>query len=427
MKPHFFARFMLALALLSGLAGVAEANPRYAGFVMDARTGKVLYAENADAPRYPASLTKMMTLYLTFEALDAGRIHESSRIPVSRNAASEPPSKIGLRAGSTITVKQAMLALVTKSANDAATALGEFLGGSEAGFARMATAKAHALGMRNTTFRNANGLPDARQKTTARDMAILGVALREHFPKHYSIFSTRSFAYGKSVFGNHNRLLRQVKGVDGIKTGFTNASGFNLVTSVRDRGRLLVAVVMGGTSSASRDAHMRELVARYLPKASTRGKGNLVRRPGNTAIVTASIQAKSRDVPVPVLRAARPATSASATAMMPVPEPRASEVEVASLAAMGDASVPVSVEAAAGWTIQIGAVPAKADALDLLRRVRSQVSGPLDGAEPLVVQFEKGGQLFYRARFGGFDGKESAWAACGAVKKQGFGCWASEG
>lgn len=429
---------ILAFALLSAFAVRVEANPRYAGFVMDARTGKVLYAENADARRYPASLTKMMTLYLAFEALEAGRIKETSRIPVSRKAASEPPSKIGLKAGSTITVKEAMLALVTKSANDAATALGEYLGGSEAGFAAMATAKARALGMRSTAFRNAHGLPNPGQYTTARDMALLGVALREHFPRRYSIFQTRSFAYGRNVFGNHNRLLNQVRGVDGIKTGFINASGFNLVTSVNHNGRLLVAVVMGGATAAGRDAHMRDLVARYLPKAATRGAGGLIAkgRPSSPpVVVTAAAPDVARPetarIPVPQVRASEPMAVAS-LGMLPVPAPRGAQAEVAALAAVPipPAALPGSEgerQVAGGWTIQIAAVPGRNEALDLLHRVRSKVAGPLRSAEPLVLAYDADGQTVYRARFSGFSGKDSAWAACGAVKKQGFNCWASEG
>ncbi|MCX8998022.1 D-alanyl-D-alanine carboxypeptidase [Rhizobiaceae bacterium BDR2-2] len=421
----FLTRLLVALALVLGIAGTAAANPRYAGFVIDARTGKVLYAENADARRYPASLTKMMTLYLAFEALDAGRMRETTRIAVSRRAAAEPPSKIGLKAGSTITVRDAMLALVTKSANDAATALGEHLGGSEAGFARMATEKARALGMRNTTFRNAHGLPNPRQVTTARDMAILGIALREHFPQRYAIFQTRSFSFGKQVFGNHNRLLQQVKGVDGIKTGYINASGFNLVTSARSGNRSIVAVVMGGNTAASRDAHMRDLIARYMPKASTRGGGGLVAKRGVSPVVTSSIAPEIRQAPVPTLRAEQTVQSAS-LGMLPVPEPRGAQAEVAALAQAADQSETFQ-EAAGGWTIQIAATPGRDDALSILERARSRVPGPLRDAAPLVVEYRTGGQTVYRARFAGFSGKDSAWQACGALKKHGFNCWASEG
>ena len=241
-----------------GFAAPAQANPRYASIVVDVATGEVLHGSNADATRYPASLTKIMTIYLLFEALETGRISKNTPIPISAKAAAEPPSKLGLRAGSTITVESAILALITRSANDVATAVGEFLGGSESKFASMMTAKARQLGMNSTTFRNAHGLPNNQQVTTARDMAILGLAVREHFPQHYSYFGTRQFTFNGQRIGNHNRLLGRVTGVDGIKTGFIRASGFNLVTSVRTGGRSVVAVVMGGRTGASRDDHMAE-------------------------------------------------------------------------------------------------------------------------------------------------------------------------
>ena len=255
----------------------AQANSKYAAIVVDANTGKTLFSSSADAPRYPASLTKMMTLYLTFEALASGKLKTSSKVSFSKNASAEPPTKLGVKAGGSITVETAILSLVTKSANDAATALAEKLGGSEAGFARQMTAKARQLGMTGTIFRNAHGLPNPAQHTTARDMATLGIALHEHFPQYYDYFSVRSFKYGKKRLSNHNRLLGRIKGVDGIKTGYTRASGFNLASSVSDGNRRIVAVVMGGRTGKSRDNHMAELIRTWLPKASTkRGGGDLV-------------------------------------------------------------------------------------------------------------------------------------------------------
>src|SRR5690606_20380488 len=269
---------------------------------MDAKTGKVLYESSADEKRYPASLTKMMTLYLTFDALSSGRISKNTSIPVSAHAASEPPSKLGLKPGQTITVDQAIKALVTKSANDAATALGEFLGGSEANFAKLMTAKARQLGMKSTVFRNAHGLPDPRQYTTARDMARLGVALREHHGRYYDYFSTRSFTYKGRRYGNHNRLLGRVEGVDGIKTGYIRASGFNLVTSVKTGGRSIVAVVMGGRTGRSRDEHMAELISRYLPKASKGTDRDLIARGLGAGVAVAAMMIPGREVPVPTSR-----------------------------------------------------------------------------------------------------------------------------
>ena len=218
----------------------------------------------------------MMTLYLIFEGLASGKIKKTSQVPFSQHAASRPPTKLGVKAGGSASVETIIYSLVTKSANDSAAAIAEFLGGSEDGFARIMTAKARKLGMSRTIFRNASGLPDAQQHSTARDLAILGMALREHFPQYYGYFSTRSFTYGRQRMANHNRLLGRVKGMDGIKTGYTRASGFNLVSSVRDGKRRIVAVVMGGQTGRARDNHMAELIKTYLPKASGRGGGDLI-------------------------------------------------------------------------------------------------------------------------------------------------------
>ena len=276
---RFFPTLLIALitcAAVLQMPAAASADSKYAAIVIDANTGKVLHSSSADSPRYPASLTKMMTLYMVFEALDSKRISKNSRITFSQYASSRPPSKLGVKPGNSITVETAIYALVTKSANDVATAVGEFLGGSEADFARMMTAKARQLGMNSTRFRNASGLPDAQQVTTAHDMATLGLALREHFPHHFKVFATRSFQYGKRRYANHNRLLGKVRGVDGIKTGYTRASGYNLVTSAGSGKRRIVAVVMGGKSGKSRNAAMASLVAKYLPRASRHSKGDLI-------------------------------------------------------------------------------------------------------------------------------------------------------
>ncbi|AGS22004.1 serine-type D-Ala-D-Ala carboxypeptidase protein [Rhizobium etli] len=274
----FFAKLLAILSmavtvvLVDSVNAEAEAaNSKYAGIVVDAKTGNVLYSENADRLQYPASLTKMMTLYMTFEALEQGRIRLDTPVPFSAHAAAQAPTKLGVRAGGTITVEQGILGLVTLSANDAATALGEMLGGSEDRFAQMMTAKAHALGMTRTTYRNANGLPNTAQMTTARDQARLGIALRQHFPQYYGYFSTRAFKFGTRTIRSHNRLVGSVRGVDGIKTGYTRAAGFNLVSSVQVDGKSIVSVVLGGASGPARDAQMRNLIATYLPKASSRG------------------------------------------------------------------------------------------------------------------------------------------------------------
>ena len=244
--------------------------------MVDGYSGAVLQASNPDALRHPASLTKIMTLYLLFERLEAGRIRLDTPLKVSEHASEQAPTKLGLHAGQSITVEDAIKGMVTKSANDAAVVVAENLGGDEGNFAKLMTQRARALGMTRTTYINASGLPDDNQVTTARDQALLGRTIQEHFPRYYKYFSTESFVYHGEAMRNHNHLLGSVDGVDGIKTGFTRASGFNLVTSVHRGGRYLVAVVMGGHSSFERDAHMRELISVHIKQASLRGTGRVV-------------------------------------------------------------------------------------------------------------------------------------------------------
>ena len=275
-------RNILALAVIlavsCGSIGEAEAAKRrkpawdpgkYAAIVIDANTDKVLFSANSEKPRYPASLTKMMTLYVLFDDLAAGKVKKSTRMSVSAHAADQAPSKLGLKPGQTIAVDDAIRALVTKSANDVAVTVAEHVAGSESAFAERMTKTARGLGMSDTTFRNASGLPDAGQRTTAKDLSILARALIRDHPDYYSYFATRTFTYNGRGYRNHNRLLGRVEGVDGIKTGYINASGFNLTTSARRGKRHLVAVVMGGPTGSIRDAKMRSLLDSYFAKAST--------------------------------------------------------------------------------------------------------------------------------------------------------------
>jgi D-alanyl-D-alanine carboxypeptidase len=249
----------------------AAAAEKYAAIVVDGNTGKTLYAKYADAQRYPASLTKMMTLYVLFEELKAKRMSLGTPLSVSKNAASQAPSKLGVRAGRTIKVEDAILALTTKSANDVAVVVAENVSGSVSQFAMRMNKTARALGMNSTRFRNPHGLPDSGQVTTARDLTKLARALQDRFPTYYKYFGARTFTYKGVRHRNHNRLLGSVEGVDGIKTGYIRASGFNLVTNVKRDGRHIIAVVMGGNTASSRDAQMRQLIADYLP-AAKRGR-----------------------------------------------------------------------------------------------------------------------------------------------------------
>jgi D-alanyl-D-alanine carboxypeptidase len=249
-------------------ARAEDYSPPSASIVVDGNTGTVLQASNPDASRHPASLTKIMTLYLLFERLDAGKIKLDTPLKVSDHAADQDPTKLDLKPGQTIPVEDAIKGVVTRSANDAAVVIAESIGGSENEFAKLMTQKAHALGMSRTTYVNASGLPDDDQITTARDQALLGRAIQDRFPRYYKYFSLPAFVYHGVAIRNHDHLLGQVEGVDGIKTGFTRASGFNLVTSVHRDGRYVVAVVLGGRSGFQRDAHMRELISAHIKEAS---------------------------------------------------------------------------------------------------------------------------------------------------------------
>ncbi len=241
---------------------------RFRSIVVDGNSGAVLQSSNPDALRHPASLTKVMTLYLLFERLDAGKIKLDTPLAVSQHASDQDPTKLDLKPGQTIAVEDAIKGIVTRSANDAAVVIAENIGGSEAAFAKLMTQKAHALGMAHTTYINASGLPDDDQVTTARDQALLGRAIQDRFPRYYKYFSTQAFEFHGETIRSHDHLSSEVDGVDGIKTGFTRASGFNLLTSLHRDGRYLVAVVMGGPSASERDARMRELIADHIKEAA---------------------------------------------------------------------------------------------------------------------------------------------------------------
>ncbi len=417
----------LAITLVVGDAAMAFA-AQYSALVVDARTGKTLYSKHANSRRYPASLTKMMTLYLTFEALAKGRISKSTPVVFSANAAAEPPTKLGVRKGGSVTVETAILSMVTKSANDSATAMGELLGGSEANFAHMMTAKARQLGMKSTVFRNAHGLPDSGQFTTAHDMALLGIALREHFPQYYDYFSVRSFKYGKRRINGHNRLLGRIKGVDGIKTGYTRASGYNLVSSVKSDGRLLVAVVMGGKTGRSRDNEMAHLIKTYLPKASRRGGGDLIARADSNSSPVAAIAKllPKHDAPTPDRRPTEPvrvAENAEAETTVEAADAKAATVAAYAEATQVDPLATSSV-AKGAWVVQVASSPKRAEAKAFLAKATKKAPRILADASSFTVAFDNGGTTYYRARFGGFGSQNAALKACKALKRKKIDCYA---
>ncbi len=362
-------------------------NPAFSSIIVDGNSGATLSANNPDASRHPASLTKIMTLYLLFERLDAGKMKLDTEMEVSAHASEQAPTKLGLRPGQTIRVEDAIKGLVTRSANDAAVVIAEAIAGDEDDFAKVMTRKARALGMTRTVYRNASGLPDDNQVTTARDQSTLGRAIQDRFPRYYRYFSTVAFNYRGHSIRNHNRLLGNVEGVDGIKTGYTRASGFNLVTSMRRGNRHLIGVVMGGRSGGSRDATMRSLLAENLEKAATQrtvaaiternasdanadvADAEAESRPTRTVQAKGAVQVASASEPAaaPPVRPAAPATRsviAQAAAAVPPaqakPEPApltSGVIQTQSIAAIPGSSEPMKPVKVK--TVQVKAGPMK--------------------------------------------------------------------
>ncbi len=292
-----FAFLLTTLAsALSPAAAKGFDSSKYAAIVIEPESGDILFSRRADSQRYPASLTKLMTLYELFQALEAGQLSLNDSLPVSANAAGQPPSRLGLSAGSHIKVEDAILAVVVQSANDVAVAVAEALGGSERAFAQQMTEQARALGMTRTIYRNASGLPNPQQVTTARDLGILAQAMLTDFPQYYGYFATQTLTWGGHTYKTHNHLLGKVAGIDGMKTGYTRASGFNLVASATRDGHRLIAVVLGGPSAAARDQHMQQLVQQNLTVLAKRGSTDSERQiaevptPRPKPILTASLE-----------------------------------------------------------------------------------------------------------------------------------------
>jgi D-alanyl-D-alanine carboxypeptidase len=423
--------FLSFLMILSwGLAPDGHADTRrYAAFVADANTGDVLHSRLADARRYPASLTKMMTLYLLFEAIEAGELSLSDTLTASRIAASQQPSNLNLSPGDTISVETAIRALVIKSANDVAVIVAEQLGTTERAFAVEMTARARELGLSNTTFRNASGLPNSRQVTTARDMARLTLALRRDFPQYMSYFSERSFRYNGRTYRSHNNLIGRVDGVDGMKTGYIRASGFNIATSAERDGRRLVAVVMGGPTAAYRDAHAEQLINAAYRSLENREALIVAARdltPRLNPIREQDIiatQIAALDLSPPIAQgdgAALPPLRIEMTDDMGAPPttPQASREAEPTLIALPDAlAAPPS-----GWAVQVGAYADQAAARARLETVQT-LSTELEGADMYTPRFEANGRTLFRARFTGMDAA-IARAACARLAASDEPCFA---
>jgi D-alanyl-D-alanine carboxypeptidase len=342
-------------------AHLEDYSPPFSSIVVDGNSGSVLQAASPDALRHPASLTKVMTLYLLFERLENGKLKLDSPLKVSEHASEQAPTKLGLKPGQTISVEDAIKGIVTKSANDAAAAVAENLGGDEDSFAKLMTQKAHALGMAHTVYVNASGLPDDDQVTTARDQAVLGRAIQEKFPRYYRYFSTESFVYHGEAMRNHNHLLGVVDGVDGIKTGFTRASGFNLLTSLHREGRYLIAVVMGGPSASERDERMRELISAHIKQAALRRTAPMIAETAERRDETAA-KSPASHTDRTVTASVEPRTTAGSNdpirpLLVKTISYRTASVQTASLAPM-PALVPITPAAPSALSLASAAAPA---------------------------------------------------------------------
>lgn len=407
----------IALLLMFPLCWTASAaRADYAAIVIEERTGRILYEANPDLQHYPASLTKLMTLYLVFEALEAGRLTMETSIVMSHRAAGQPPSKLGIPPGGSLTVAEAIPALVVRSANDVAAAVAEHLGGSEADFATLMSDKAEALGMSNTRFRNASGLPNRRQLSTARDMATLVIALRRDFPRHFHVFSARSFSWDGRSHANHNRLLDRYEGSDGVKTGFIRASGFNLASSAEREGIRLVAIVLGARSPEARDLHMKGLLERGFETAS----GGHIRAYAFDRNLRVRRDDAHINMPISLTRAQGVRGQASLARFVPPFRPHALAGPAMAGGATGQAALQPQARGE-DWSIQLGAFSRLAPAhLTASRAIRvlPDMLGPSRMALS-TVQGENG--TLYRSRLAGLS-HETAAGACRILVRGGMEC-----
>lgn len=390
--------------MLAPLPAHAAGNPRYASIVIDSDSGAVIRESRADTVLHPASLTKMMTLYLAFDALERGELKLDQTLKVSAHAASMPRSNLGLKAGDRITVDQAIRGMTVHSANDAAVVLAEAIGGSERTFAQQMTRQARMLGMNRTLYRNANGLPDARQVTSARDTARLARALIRQFPQHYHYFGIGEFEWAGITWHNTNKLLGQYPGMDGLKTGYINASGFNLASSAKRDGRRIIAVVFGGRSGASRNAHMVTLLDygfAHLPAA--------VRTP----LVAAA--------PPPPPRKPERAIQLAEAPPPPPAKPEDQDFDVAGMVAATLDSMPSA--APPGWGIQVGAFQQAEDGNRAIASAAGHAADLLGGAQPRLEPTRTNQGLLYRAQFLGLSRSDAA-RACARILSGGLDCMA---
>lgn len=401
----FLVLVLVACGLVAGLTATpANAATKYAALILDVESGKILFARHPDDKRHPASLTKIMTLYMVFDALEKGKLSPNQRLSVSARAAGQACSCLGLRKGDTIQVKDAIKALVTKSANDVAVTVAEALGGTEYRFAVSMTERARDLGMTSTRFMNASGLHDRRQVTTARDMARLAIAIRRDFPDYYPLFSTEAFTYKGRTHKNHNHLLGRYEGTDGIKTGYINASGFNLVASVVRDGTRLIGVVFGGRTGRSRDAEMRDLLTAGFKQAE-------------------EIRIASFKPPLPV---ARPTIMAAAIAPAPAPAPQI--VAALTPSREDEATGRDNPEEEVGsrddfgaWGVQVGAYSTEVRAQRSIATARGLLPSLLNDTEGKVEPLTNRDVPIYRARLIGLLEKDAR-SVCLDLKRRKLPC-----
>ncbi|WP_339747271.1 D-alanyl-D-alanine carboxypeptidase [uncultured Maricaulis sp.] len=418
---HFAAVLLLVLSWLAPLSPARADTSRYAAFVVDQNTGVVLHSRQSEATRYPASLTKMMTLYLLFNAIETGELELNDQIRVSAHAANAAPSRLDLPIGSTISVEDAIRALVIRSANDVAVAVGERLGGTETAFATIMTTKARELGMPGTTFRNASGLPDSRQTTTARDMARLAIALQRDFPSFFHYFDETRFVWDGRTYRNHNTLVGRVDGVDGLKTGYIRASGFNVVVSATRGEHRLVAVIMGGPTAASRDAHAEELLDAAFSSLEQRDDRRLfaaLSSPRINPIRQQELIAQD----VAALNLDSPIEMGSAQAAPPLRIILADESSELTAQPAAEPTNPTGTTLLRGaWSVQVGAYNSAAAARDRLDRV-TPASSILRLAQPAARSVDINGNRLWRARFESLTADEAA-NACAELGARNEPCY----
>lgn len=393
-------------------AALVDGDASYSDIIIDAETGRILHATNPDSLRHPASLTKMMTLYITFQALETGRLHLNQSLAISSNAAEQSPSKLGLHAGQHIRVEDAILGLVTESANDAAVVIGEALGGSEAGFGKLMTQQAHALGMTHTRFDNPSGLPDPDQVTTARDMAMLGHALIYHYSQFYPYFSHDSFTYGGIYHHNHNHLMDRYAGMDGIKTGYIRASGFNLVASAKRSNTRLIGVVFGGRSTTARDNRMAQLLDQSFDEV------RLEKSPSHLANEVDESDAAQGDIGDPG------ATEGAQYVALPAKISAVFAPSSGETVADSDAEAATDREtekSPTAWGIQIGAYSDATLGRRSALRVVKALPKYLSHTQTVVQPVSTGDITAYRARLMGLDEK-TARSVCSWLLQHGQSC-----